>query len=71
MAAVLLILVGGVWVIERAFGLGPCALSEAFAIVEEELAKNVAGSNLSYTALGIIQAARETDAPLLDVANHR
>jgi glutamate dehydrogenase len=37
--------------------------------VEEELARTVAGTNLAYTALGIIQAAGETDAPLLDVAN--
>jgi glutamate dehydrogenase len=37
--------------------------------VEEELAKNVAGTHVAYTALGIIQAAAETEAALLDVAS--
>ena len=37
--------------------------------VDEELAKIVASTDIGYTALGIIQAAGETDAPLLDVAN--
>ena len=37
--------------------------------VDEELAKTVASTDIGYTALGIIQAAGETDAPLLDVAN--
>ena len=37
--------------------------------VEEDLAKTVASTNVGYTALGIMQAAGETDAPLLDVAS--
>jgi glutamate dehydrogenase len=37
--------------------------------VDEELARTVAGTDVGYTALGIIQAAGETDAPLMDVAN--
>ena len=37
--------------------------------VNEELAKNVAGTNVGLTALGIIHAAGETDAPLMDVAS--
>ena len=37
--------------------------------VDEELAKTVASTHVGYTALGIIQAASETDAPLLDVAS--
>jgi len=36
--------------------------------VDEELACEVARATQSYTALGIIQAARETQAPVLDVA---
>jgi len=36
--------------------------------VDEELAKAVAAADHGYTALGIIQAARDTDAPLMDVA---
>jgi glutamate dehydrogenase len=36
--------------------------------VDEELASAVAGLHQGYTALGIIQAATETDAPLLNVA---
>jgi glutamate dehydrogenase len=37
--------------------------------VEEGLAKTVASAHVGYTALGIIHAAGETDAPLLDVAS--
>lgn len=37
--------------------------------VPEELAEAVAGTQHGYTALGIIQAASETDAPLMDVAS--
>jgi glutamate dehydrogenase len=37
--------------------------------VEDDLARTVASANVGYTALGIIQAAGETDAPLMDVAN--
>ena len=36
--------------------------------VEERLAGAVARTHQAYTALGIIQAARETDAPLVDIA---
>jgi len=36
--------------------------------VDEELAGAVAGHQHGYTALGIIHAAAETDAPLMDVA---
>jgi glutamate dehydrogenase len=36
--------------------------------VEEQLAARVAGSLQAYSALGILQASAETDAPLLDVA---
>ncbi|RLA48478.1 MAG: NAD-glutamate dehydrogenase [Gammaproteobacteria bacterium] len=36
--------------------------------VSEKLAGQVAGAHHGYTALGIIQAASETDAPLMDVA---
>lgn len=36
--------------------------------VNEELAGEVAGAHHGYTALGIIQATAETDAPLMDVA---
>jgi len=37
--------------------------------VDEVLAGTVASANVGYTALGIIQAAGETDAPLMDVAS--
>jgi glutamate dehydrogenase len=37
--------------------------------VDEILAKTVASTHVGYTALGIIQAAGETDAPLMDVAS--
>ncbi|MEH6586376.1 MAG: NAD-glutamate dehydrogenase [Halioglobus sp.] len=37
--------------------------------VGEELAARVAGAQLAYTGLGVIQAAKETQASLLDVAN--
>ena len=37
--------------------------------VDEAFAKTVASTHVGYTALGIIQAASETDAPLLDVAS--
>ena len=37
--------------------------------VDPELAQAVAGTHHGYTALGIIQAAVETGAPLMDVAN--
>jgi glutamate dehydrogenase len=37
--------------------------------VDEKLSREVASTHVGYTALGIIQAAGETDAPLLDVAN--
>ena len=37
--------------------------------VAEDLAKTVASTHVGYTALGIIQAAGETDAPLLEVAS--
>jgi glutamate dehydrogenase len=37
--------------------------------VDADLASEVARSHPAYTALGIIQAAGETQAPLLDVAN--
>ena len=36
--------------------------------VDEELAKSVAAADHAYTALGIIQATGETDAPLIEVA---
>jgi glutamate dehydrogenase len=36
--------------------------------VDQTLAESVAGHQHGYTALGIIQAAAETDAPLMDVA---
>jgi glutamate dehydrogenase len=36
--------------------------------VNEELAGEIASAHHGYTALGIIQAASETDAPLMDVA---
>ncbi|MEH6634484.1 MAG: NAD-glutamate dehydrogenase [Halioglobus sp.] len=37
--------------------------------VDEKLAESIAGTSHGYTALGIIQAAEETDAPLMDVAS--
>ena len=37
--------------------------------VGEELASRIAGTQLAYTGLGIIQAAKESEASLLDVAN--
>ena len=37
--------------------------------VEQSLAESVAGTYYSYMALGIIQAAADAEAPLLDVAN--
>jgi len=36
--------------------------------VDEELAQSVAAADHAYTALGIIQATRDIDAPLMDVA---
>jgi glutamate dehydrogenase len=36
--------------------------------VNDDLASEIAGAHHGYTALGIIQAAAETDAPLMDVA---
>jgi glutamate dehydrogenase len=36
--------------------------------VDPDLAREVAAADHAYTALGIIQAARDTDAPLMDVA---
>jgi glutamate dehydrogenase len=36
--------------------------------VDEELAKSVAAADHAYTALGIIQATGETEAPLMEVA---
>ncbi|MEP4146253.1 MAG: NAD-glutamate dehydrogenase [Halioglobus sp.] len=37
--------------------------------VGEELASRIAGTQLAYTGLGVIQAAKESNASLLDVAN--
>ncbi|KZX58779.1 NAD-glutamate dehydrogenase [Halioglobus sp. HI00S01] len=37
--------------------------------VDETVAHRVAGNHLAYTALGIIQAAKESGAPLTDVAS--